>query len=92
MLDLYALPSNFPQFGEAQKKPDPCQKVKHLETALFDDINDPRFIPYIQMHEFEALMLSDPSELVERFPEYENEVQQLLNVCNSFSSPELIND
>ena len=28
---------------------------------LPDDIGDRRFIPYIQLHEFEAILFSDPS-------------------------------
>jgi len=92
MVDLYALPKDFPQFDEAKKKNDPYQRVEQLETALLNDIKDRRFIPYIQLHEFEALILSEPSKLVERFPEYEQQVQQLFNICVNFSSPELIND
>lgn len=92
MVDLYALPNDFPQFDEANRKNDPYQKVEQLEIALFNDINDRRFIPYIQLHEFEALILSEPSKLVERFPEYEKEVQQLCEMCVKFLSPELIND
>lgn len=92
MLDLYALPNDFPEFAESQNKSDPYQKVEQLEAALGNDINDPRFIPYIQLHEFEALILSDPNKLTERFPEYEVNIQQLLTVCEKFTSPELIND
>jgi len=92
MLDLYALPNDFPQFDEAKKISDPYQKVKKLETAFADDINDYRFIPYIQLHEFEALILSDPSKLIERFPEYGESVQELVAICKKYDSPELIND
>ena len=92
MVDLYALPKDFPQFDETKKKDNPYEKVELLETALLKDINDYRFIPYIQLHEFEALILSEPSKLAERFPEYEQEVEKLLNFCTNFSSPELIND
>ncbi len=92
MLDLYALPNDFPQFDEAKKISDPSQKVNKLETALADDINDYRFIPYIQLHEFEALILSDPSKLIDRFPEYDKSVQELVAICKKYSSPELIND
>lgn len=92
MLDLYALPNDFPQFDEAKKISDPSQKVNKLETALADDINDYRFIPYIQLHEFEALILSDPSKLIERFPEYDESVQELVAMCKKYDSPELIND
>ena len=90
ILDLYALPNDFPRFNEA-KKLECYQKIEYLENAFFDDINDPRFIPYIQLHEFEALILVQPEKLSERFPDYENEIQELSNVCHSFSSPELIN-
>jgi len=92
MVDLYALPNDFPQFDEANRKNDPYAKVKQLEIALSNDIHDYRFIPYIQLHEFEALILSEPSKLAERFPEYEHEVQQLCEMCVNFLSPELIND
>ncbi len=70
----------------------PYQKIQYLENALFDDIHDSRFIPYIQLHEFEALILSDPIKLEERFPDYQSKVQQLVSLCQSFDSPELIND
>ena len=46
-----------------------------FENAFFDDIDDSRFIPYIQLHEFEALILVQPERLSERFPEYEQEIQ-----------------
>jgi hypothetical protein len=92
MLDLYALPNDFPQFDEARNKSDPYQKVEQLENALSNDINDSRFIPYIQLHEFEALILSEPSKFAERFPDYESGVEQLLNICANLESPELIND
>lgn len=92
MLDLYALPNDFPEFAESQNKSNPYQKVEQLETAWANDIKNPRFIPYIQLHEFEALILSDPSKLAERFPDYQVNIQQLLADCEKFPSPELIND
>jgi hypothetical protein len=92
MVDLYALPSEFPKFNEANTIGNPYDKVKFLEKAFFEDINDKRFIPYIQLHEFEALILSEPSKFVERFPDYKQEVQQLTELCSQFASPELIDD
>lgn len=35
-------------------------KVAVIEKALADDIDDGRFIPYIQLHEFETLLFADP--------------------------------
>lgn len=92
MLDLYALPNEFPQIDEARKKSNPYQKVEQLESALFDEINDTRFIPYIQLYEFEALILSDPSKFSEQFPEYKSGVKELSEFCVKIDSPELIND
>ena len=92
MLDLYALPNDFPEFAESQNKSDPYQKVEQLEAAWGNDINDPRFIPYIQLHKFEALILSEPQKLTERFPDYQVNIHKLLAVCEKFTSPELIND
>ncbi len=92
MLDLYALPNKFPKFDIAQQILNPYEKVKFLENAWFEDINDNRFIPYIQLHEFEALILSEPSKLADRFPEYEREVEELIEICRGFDSPELIDD
>lgn len=67
MFDFYALPSTFPGMPVAPG-PNTLEKVCHLENALYQDIATSvgdryrydRFIPYIQMHEFEALLFSDP--------------------------------
>jgi len=92
MFDLYRLPNNFPEFEQAQIISDPYQKIAALETAFGNDINDYRFIPYIQLHEFEALILSEPTRLIDSFPEYSESIQRLLEICQEYQSPELIND
>jgi hypothetical protein len=55
MIDLYRLPSDFPRKTQAHS--DPYKKVYSLEEALAEEIQDARFIPYIMLHEFEALLL-----------------------------------
>lgn len=92
MFDLYALPNDFPQFNEAQRTLDPYQRVEQLETAFATDIDDYRFTPYIQLHEFEALILTNPLKLIDRFPEYKKDAETLSEFCKNYSSPELIND
>jgi len=52
MFDLYALPSDFPAYGGARNMIDPYARVAFLEKAVSADIGDPRFLPYIQLHEF----------------------------------------
>src|SRR5438876_5193285 len=57
MVDLYGLHSDFPGTNEAEKlRNDPLARVSSLESAWSEDIGDERFIPFIQLHEFEALL------------------------------------
>jgi hypothetical protein len=94
MFDLYALPNEFPSFEQANKLSDPYRKVEVLESAFANSINDNRFIPYIQLHEFESLIFTNLEELYKSFPEYDqyrNDINRLSIECSSYSSPELIN-
>jgi hypothetical protein len=91
MFDLYALPNNFPGFDEAKKYSNPYEKVEYLEQAFGSEIGDYRFLPYIQLHEFEALILSEASRLNNLFEGYEAAIEQLVKECEGYESPELIN-
>lgn len=63
LLDYYGLPSDFP--GKSNVKGQtPHERVKFLETAFAQDINCPRFRPYLSLHEFEALLFVQPQEIV----------------------------
>ena len=60
MIDLYALPKDFPGRSAQPRNPaDPTPYVETLERAFGDDVGDRRFVPYIQLHEFEALLFAD---------------------------------
>ncbi len=91
MFDLYGLPTDFPGYSTAAHD-DPYQRVAALEDALGNDISDPRFIPYIQLHEFEALMLSDPQALDSQFDNRADGIARLVSMASQFPSPEHIND
>ncbi|WP_129630991.1 DUF4276 family protein [Candidatus Oscillochloris fontis] len=92
MFDLYALPNDFPEFTLAKQSNDAYDRVEIMEQAFEKDISDPRFIPYIQLHEFEALILSDPRCFDWEFINHNKAISQLIEVCSQFDSPELIND
>jgi len=92
MFDFYALPNDFPGFSESLKTNDIYAKVEFLESEFSKDINDFRFIPYIQLHEFEALLFSKPSVFIDEYFEHEKAIQKLENVLHQFENPELIND
>ncbi|HWQ92913.1 MAG TPA: DUF4276 family protein, partial [Clostridia bacterium] len=63
MVDLYALPAEFPGWAHAKTKTTPTDRVAALEQALQTDFAEPRFIPFIQLHEFEALLYCDLIQL-----------------------------
>lgn len=89
MLDLYALPNDFPGMqGHAFQG---LQKVLHIESTLANDLANPRFVPYIMLHEFEALILTSPKEIDLVIPGSSGG-SQLETACSHFSSPEDINE
>jgi hypothetical protein len=90
MFDLYALPVDFPDFAKASRT-DPYKRVAQLEKAFAADIGDRRFVPYIQLHEFEALVLSEPGKLLDDYFEREAEIQRLVDLlADHHGNPELI--
>lgn len=92
MFDLYGLPEDFPGYDEARRLTDPYVRVEVLERALREEVSDHRFIPYIQLHEFEALLFSCPLKLETQFYDHDDEIQRLIEMASAFDSPELIDD
>lgn len=92
MFDLYGLPTDFPGYIESKRIRDPLQRVNDLENALRNDIGTARFIPYIQLYEFETLLLADPHQLTSQFLEQTAAIQKLVEMSAGFTSPEEIND
>ncbi len=91
MVDLYALPSEFPGWDEARKKTSPLERVKVLEKALETEFDEPRFIPFIQLHEFEALLYCDLAELQRRIANSEAGIKALKAEVGAMA-PEEINE
>ena len=92
-IDLYALPTSFP--GSEQTKAQGLtggKKADHIEQGWKADLGRPNFFPYIQVHEFETLVLTRPSALAEHYPEHAAGIEQLRNECQSFRTPEDINE
>ena len=76
MFDLYALPNDFPGFAEALPLKDYSQVTK-LEEAFGKDVNCYKFIPYIQLHEFEALVLCGIDGLKDSYPNAAKKLTEL---------------
>lgn len=92
MFDLHALGGDFPGHEAARHQNDPYQRVHLLESALRKEIPHPRFIPYLQVHEFEALVFVDPQPLRELYLEGDEitAVTELIALAGQFDNPELI--
>lgn len=63
MFDLYGLPNDFPELAACAAIADTNRRVVALENAMAAAVGDWRLTPYIQRHEFEALVLSCPDSL-----------------------------
>jgi len=92
MVDLYHLPSDFPKRGEAKKITNPFQKVALLESAFAEDIDSKRFIPNIQLHEFEAILFVNIAGLRAYYPDYSREIARLKAETDRYTSPEEIDE
>lgn len=57
MFDLFHLPTDFPGMISESMFVDPYVRVQHLESSMLSDINSPKYIPYLQLHEFESILL-----------------------------------
>jgi hypothetical protein len=70
MFDFYGMPADWPGRHDASARP-ARERGEFVETALLEDLarhaspgfNRKLFIPYVQMHEFEALLFSNVDTL-----------------------------
>ncbi len=91
MLDLYRLPSDFPGRDNARRVRTPLERVAVLEEALQNDLPGRRFIPYIQLHEFESLLYCDLTQLAQRISGSERALTTLAKEVAGIA-PEDINE
>ena len=88
-VDFFRIPNNMPGYDEAMRSGDDLQRVENLQQALGDSIADRRFISYIQLHEFEALLFSNNKGF-----EYlweDDMSSKTKHIVDSFENPEDIN-
>jgi hypothetical protein len=92
MIDLYGLKTDFPSYSATQHLRYDT-RVLELEKQFAEQINHWRFIPYIQLHEYEALLFSGP-DVMEDWLSLYNDVPAgyFSDIRQKFDSPEQIND
>ncbi len=97
-IDYYGIPDKYeyPSWEDGKEIADKNQRMDFLEQAMKDDIvsrNTHRFVPYIQLHEFEGLLFNNIDVFDENFNEHElNTRNGLIEIIDSFPNPEMIND
>jgi hypothetical protein len=95
MIDLYALPKDFPKLQKAQQYyNDKYQYILFLEKAFYDDIGFNNFFPYIQLHEYETLLFCDIDAIVYEFFDLEDDklYDKIVKDIRDYDNIELIND
>jgi hypothetical protein len=93
MIDLYAIHTEFPGLSEADTlRHLPVMRVEFLEQRFAEDIGDPRFVPFIQLHEFEAYLFADPTCFRSFYSHHNRKLAALTAIADQYSTPELIND
>ena len=93
MIDLYALHSDFPGLDESRDlRFDPYKRVTRLEGRWQEATGDNRFIPFIQLHEFEAYLFVNVAAFAEFFEHPERGIAKLEKMAGDLDSPELIDE
>lgn len=96
-VDYYGIKGDWPGLSEAKKQATPSGKAAAMNSAtrqrvmeLYGD-NDAtrRFIPYVAMHEFEALLFSGPDQLAEAIHVSPSQIEKIITECGG---PENIDD
>lgn len=95
MFDIYGLPADFP--GQAMCSAGmPCYaRAETLQRELMRDINSDRFLPYLQLHEFEGLLFSNVEVADQQLAIFNrggtSYLDQLKSIRGAFRTPEEIN-
>lgn len=96
-LDYYGLKPDWPGYLNSKEKRNSAEKAKAINSETVNALKEmfgdfevtKRFIPYLSIHEFEALLFSDPSVLSSYLNVSETQVTDIVLACGS---PEEIND
>ena len=97
LIDYYGIKNryNFPGWEESLGIVNKHERIHFLIEKMKEDIPEElryRFIPYIQLHEFEGLLFSDIMAFKEFFEENEANLNDIESAMAQFDTPEDINN
>jgi hypothetical protein len=90
--DFYGTPDSFPGFAAARATPPGTDRAAIVEGKLSAHFHEPRFLPYVQMYEFEALVLAAIDGLKELHSSKAAALAALKVQCEAVGNFETIND
>lgn len=93
LIDYYGIDIDFKGYKESKKVPcfDIKSKKELLERELMDEIGNDKFVPYIQMYEFEGLLFSSPDSF-KYIEDNQIKIDQIKKEIATYPTPEHIND
>jgi hypothetical protein len=99
MVDFYGMPEDWPGRKQANRCRICTEKAFIIEAGILKDITGQlgnsfypnRLMPYVQMHEFDALLFSSPAKLAQSLGSGKLSTT-FVDIRNKFSTPEEIND
>ena len=89
-IDFFKLANDFPNADNCRQYNRSEDKIACLEQSLAEVINAPTFIPYIQRHEFEALLFASDRGFNKYFKT--ETCERLADVSQRYPNPEDINN
>lgn len=97
LIDFYRIKDSyqFPGWEEAKTIKDSQDKMNGLFQDMLNDMPEVlmnRFVPYIQLHEFEGLLFSDISAFRNNFMPAECDFDAIQSAIDEFENPEDINN
>lgn len=93
LFDVYALPDDFP--GKSANFRNPAQPTPYVlawELAFRQDIGYYRFVPYLQLHEYETMLFAGPDAFRQSFEDCESAIEELRAIAATEQSIEHIDD
>lgn len=98
LIDYYGMykKHEFPNWEVSLKMADKTQRMDFLEKSMKVRVSielSYRFIPYLQLHEFEGLLFNNIETFKSQIPANEiTDIKELEAILSSYPNPEMIND
>lgn len=91
MIDFFRMPQNVPLPENYRELGSDFERADAIQTCICKDINDNRFIPYIQMHEFEAFLFASSEGFRYCYGNDDRRIKVLCDIIEEYRNPEEIN-